>query len=398
MVGNNITLASIKKNEKSDKKVILFNIFLILFSVSKAWGLDSSSRTYYVLAAIAAVFWVLALLGTKYEIKEILFSGMLLVVSAISLYCSGKIGVILPAMVIVAAKDISIDDAIKLMMKCWIVTVSVKVFLVVLGFIPNEIREKTNDLAKGRDSYKMGYGHPNLFAMAVVVCVLLILYTYWDNIKWWWSLLIIAVAIFVFIVSLSFTGTAVMLLAAGWCLINCLVNRFDILNRIIDLIMIVVSTAFSLGMFIIVSITGINEHLDAVLYKYTSSRSEVSYNMMNMYPIKLFGQRFDGRAEYELVDNAYVYTLIQLGVILFCLMVAAYFCCVIYTYKHRDTRRLFIIAVFIAYGFMEQSFINPFINFSWLFIADMIWSKEKILNRSDSHYQELFDGHSGDIL
>ena len=368
------------------KKVLFFNIFIIIFTASKAWGLDSTNKSYYLLAAVASVFWAFALLGTKYEMKEMIFGGLLLVVSAISLYCSGKIGAILPAMVIVAAKDTSTDNVIKMIMKCWLVTVAVKVVLVVIGVIPNEIREKTNELAEGRDSYKMGYGHPNLFAMAVVVCVLLILYTYWDNIKWWWSLLIIAVAIFVFIVSLSFSGTAVMLLAAGWCLINCLVNRFDILNRIIDLIMIVVSTAFSLGMFIIVSITGINEHLDAVLYKYTSSRSEVSYNMMNMYPIKLFGQRFDGRAEYELVDNAYVYTLIQLGVIMFCLMVAAYFCCVIYTYKHRDTRRLFIIAVFIAYGFMEQSFINPFINFSWLFIADMIWSKEKILNGSDSHY------------
>ena len=375
MVENNITLASIKKDEKSNKKIIFFNIFLILFTVSKAWGLDSSNRTYYVLAAIAAVFWVFALLGTKYEIKDILFCSILLVTSAISLYCSGKIGAILPAMVIVAAKDTSIDDVIKVMMKCWIVTVSVKVLLVVLGFIPNEIREKTNELAKGRDSYKMGYGHPNLFAMAVVVCVLLVLYTYWDNIKWWWGLLIIAVTIAVFIVSLSFTGTAVMLLAAGWCLINCLVNRFEILNRIIDLIMIVSSAVFSFGMFIIVSIIGINENLDAALHKYTSTRSGVSYNMMNMYPIKLFGQRFDGRAGYEIVDNAYVYTLIQLGLIMFCLMAIAYLCCIVNTYKHRDTRRLFIVAVFIAYGFMEQSFINPFINFSWLFIADIVWNK-----------------------
>ena len=398
MVENNITLAIIKKDEKSNKKIIFFNIFIILFTISKAWGLDSSNRTYYVLAAIAAVFWVFALLGTKYEIKDILFCSILLVTSAISLYCSGKIGAILPAMVIVAAKDTSIDDVIKVMMKCWIVTVSVKVLLVVLGFIPNEIREKTNELAKGRDSYKMGYGHPNLFALAVAVCVLLVLYTYWNNIKWWWGLLIIAVATVVFIVSLSFTGTAVMLLAAGWCLINCLVNRFEILNRIIDFLMIVVSAVFSLGMFVIVSITGINENLDAVLYKYTSSRSWVSYDMMDKYPIKLFGQRFDGRAGYEIVDNAFLYTLIQLGIIMFCLMVIAYLFCIINTYKHRDTRRLFILAVFIAYGFMEQSFINPFINFSWLFIADMIWSKEKILNRSDSHYQELFDGHSGDIL
>lgn len=381
MVLNDIICGSIKKYEKSDKKVIFFNIFIILFTVSKAWGLDSSNRTYYVLAAIAAVFWVFALLGTKYEIKEILFSGMLLVVSAISLYCSGKIGAILPAMVIVAAKDTSIDDVIKVMMKCWIVTVSVKVLLVVLGFIPNEIREKTNELAKGRDSYKMGYGHPNLFALAVAVCVLLVLYTYWNNIKWWWGLLIIAVATVVFIVSLSFTGTAVMLLAAGWCLINCLVNRFEILNRIIDFLMIVVSAVFSLGMFVIVSITGINENLDAVLYKYTSSRSWVSYNMMDKYPIKLFGQRFDGRVGYEIVDNAYVYTLIQLGLIMFCLMAIAYLCCIVNTYKHKDTRRLFILAVFIAYGFMEQSFINPFINFSWLFIADMIWDERTIWKR-----------------
>lgn len=88
MVENDITCGSVKKDEKSNKKIIFFNIFIILFTVSKAWGLDSSNRAYYVLAAIAAVFWAFALLGTKYEIKEILFSGMLLVVSAISLYCS----------------------------------------------------------------------------------------------------------------------------------------------------------------------------------------------------------------------------------------------------------------------------------------------------------------------
>ena len=176
--------------------------------------------------------------------------------------------------------------------------------------------------------------------------------------------------------TLSFTGTAVMLLAAGWCLINCLVNRFEILNRIIDLLMIVMSTVFSFGMFIIVSLTGTNENLDAALYKYTTGRSQVSYNMMNVYPIKLFGQRLDGRTGYEIVDNAYVYTLIQLGLIMFCLMVIAYLCCIINAYKYRVTRRLFIMAIFIAYGFMEQSFINPFINFSWLFIADMIWCEE----------------------
>ena len=117
MVENNITCGNVKKDEKSNKKIIFFNIFIILFTVSKAWGLDSSNRVYYILAAIAAVFWVFALLGTKYEIKEILFCGILLVTSAISLYCSGKIGVMLPAMVIVATKDISIDDVIKLMMK-----------------------------------------------------------------------------------------------------------------------------------------------------------------------------------------------------------------------------------------------------------------------------------------
>lgn len=387
MVGNNITFASIKKNEKSNKKIIFFNIFIILFTVSKAWGLDSSNRVYYVLAAIAAVFWVFALLGTKYEIKEILFSGILLVVSAISLYCSGKIGAILPAMVIVAAKDIPIDDIIKVMMKCWSVTVSVKVLLVVVGFIPNGLCEKTNELAKGRACYDMGYGHPNLFAMVVAVCVLLILYTYWYNIKWWWGLPIIAVAMAVFMVSTSFTGTAIILVAAGWCLINCSVNRFEILNRIIDFLMIVVSAVFSLGMFVIVSISGINENLDATLFKYTSRRSEATYTMMNMYPIKLFGQRFDGRAGYEIVDNAYVYTLIQLGLIMFCLMAIAYLCCIVNTYKHRDTRRLFIVAVFIAYGFMEQSFINPFINFSWLFIADMIWSEKTIWNRIWKAYE-----------
>lgn len=59
-------------------------------------------------------------------------------------------------------------------------------------------------------------------------------------------------------------------------------------------------------MFIIISITGINANYDTMFSKYTSGRSRVSYNMTDMYPIKLSGQRFDGRAGYEIVDNAYV--------------------------------------------------------------------------------------------
>lgn len=74
--------------------------------------------------------------------------------------------------------------------------------------------------------------------------------------------------------------------------------------------------------------------------------------------------------------NTYVYTLVQLGVIMFLLLIIAYLCCLLSAYRHRDTRRLFIITVFILYGFMEQSFINPFINFSWLFIADMVWGRK----------------------
>lgn len=30
----------------------------------------------------------------------------------------------------------------------------------------------------------------------------------------------------------------------------------------------------------------------------------------------------------------------------------------------------------IEYEVLEQSFINPFINFSWLFIADMVWGRK----------------------
>ena len=150
-------------------KNLFFSIFIIIFTVSKAWGLDSTNKSYYLFAAVASVFWAFALLGTKYEMKEMLLCGLLLIVSAISLYCSGKIGAILPAMVIVAAKDTSIDDVIKMIMKCWLVTMAVKAVLVVIGIITNEIREKTTELAKGRDSYKMGYGHPNLFAMAVAI-------------------------------------------------------------------------------------------------------------------------------------------------------------------------------------------------------------------------------------
>ena len=364
-------------------KTLFFNIFIILFSMSKGWGLDSSDRMYYVLATVAAVFWLLALAGTKFELKEFFLCGLLLIVSAISLYCSGKIGAILPAMVIVAAKDTSIDDVIRIMMRCWLITVMAKVILVVVGVIPNRIQEKYTELSHGEESYTMGYGHPNLFALSVSICVLLILYIYWDNIKWWWSLVIVALAISVFSVSLCYTGTAIILVTAVWCLISGGTTQWEKLRLIINSLMVAVSIAAMISIFVLSRIIGISESLDIVLLRFTAHRTHVSRRMMDMYSIKLFGQRFDGRAGYEILDNAYVYTLLQLGVIMFCLMMLVYLCCLIRTYRNRDTRVLFILTVLIVYGFMEQSFINPFINFSWLFIADMIWNKNASVRRGD---------------
>ena len=362
-------------------KTLFFNIFIILFSMSKAWGLDSSDRMYYVLATVAAVFWAFAIVGTNYELKEFFLCGLLLVISAISLLCSGKIGAILPAMVIVAAKDTSIDDVIRIMMRCWLITVMSKVILVIVGVIPNRIQEKYTELSHGEYSYTMGYVHPNLFALSVSICVILILYIYWDNIKWWWSLVIVALAISVFSVSLCYTGTAIILVTAVWCLISGVATQWEKLRLIMNSLMVAVSMAAMISIFVLSRIIGISESLDIVLLRLTAHRTHVSRNMMDVYSIKLFGQRFDGRAGYEILDNAYVYTLLQLGVIMFCLMMLAYLCCIIRTYRNRDTRILFILTVLIVYGFMEQSFINPFINFSWLFIADMIWNKNASVSR-----------------
>lgn len=359
-------------------RILFFSIFIIIFTASKAWGLDSTNKSYYLLAAVASVFWVFALLGTKYEMKEMLLCGLLLAVSAISLYCSGKIGAILPAMVIVAAKDMSIDDVIKMMMKCWLITVTVKLALVLSGVISNETQLKATEFLHGRESNSMSYGHPNLFAMTVAICILLVLHTFWNSIKWWWGLIIIGIAIVVFMISLSLTGTSVILVEGIWCLAHYMIIQSENLRSITNLIMVVVSAISIVLMFCFAKLIGFSESFDLILLKYTAHRSHVSKRMLDMYPITLWGQKFDGRAGYEVLDNTYVFTLLQLGIIMFCLLVIAYLCCLIREYRRKDTRRLFIVTTLIIYGFMEQSFINPFINFSWLYIADMVWKRDSI--------------------
>ena len=105
-----------------------------------------------------------------------------------------------------------------------------------------------------------------------------------------------------------------------------MIMKSEILSRIVNLIMLAVSIASMIVMFVFTRMIGISESLDIILLKYTAHRTHVSRSMMDVYSVKLFGQRFDSRAGYEMLDNAYVYTLLQLGVIMFCLMVMAYLC------------------------------------------------------------------------
>lgn len=366
----------------NENKQGIFTLFVLAFTIAKAWGYTAADRGYFIMAAIGLVFWVLAIFGNRYSCKEVITGTIIMFIGGLSLVSSHKLGAILPSLALVASKGVDVDKVIKNVFKIWIPVMLSRIICAVLGIVPIGVMIKDSYHNDGDITYSMGYCTANCFYTIVIVAVLLALYVYWKTVKIWWSAVIILIAVVLYLPTKSFTGTILLILCSlilySYKLFEQFVKKRYFVSDVTNFILMlgIISPVFLT--FIYIPLYGVSDRLTYLLSRLTTNRITQTYEMYKIYSISLFGQQFTGRRFYEMIDNAYAYTLLGLGACIFILYTVLYGICIYRTYKAKDTRRLFVLFIFFVYGYMEQFFINPFMNFSMLFICDILWeSNEK---------------------
>lgn len=220
-------------------------------------------------------------------------------------------------------------------------------------------------------------GHPNHAACFYVFLVSFFCYLNWDTLKarHFWGLSILT-AIIYFLIG-SEAVVVVFILLAVWIL-QCNLRTIDNLRKIIKL-GIPFALVFSLILLWSKYIPGIGI-LAQWLNDISSGRFGLSIEAINRYPLTLFGANTDfGHLQsgfekvYVYADNAYIYMLINGGIVYLILLGLIFF----QSASKLDTKAIAIILVYLCYGFAESNILSFMCIFPVLLAVHSRWSKDK---------------------
>lgn len=357
------------------KREVFFYGFILCFIMAKAWGLTVANDGYKILAILGITFWVATLYCIKLSQKEFTGILILLLIGGLSLLFSGKLGVILPFLLISASKGIKVEKVLRDSVRIWIGVFIFKIFLVLTGVIQNTVVNQKRMYTETTVRNGMGYGHPNLFHITFFIGITLFCYTHKKlHINYYFCLLLLN--FMVFKLSYSTTGLLMTTLAiVGFAVIK----YFEVhcVNYH--------SLAVFLGVFCAIPVTA--SFLIAFLYEpgslwwekmnlFFTGRLQWNYLFAHQYAMPFIGQRFDGRV-FSILDNAYLFTLYRYGIVVFCVWVVGYILILKNFIKKNEIRKIFLCLLFLLYGFAEQYIQNPFMNFSMFFLCELMWKETK---------------------
>lgn len=349
--------------------------FIFCFIVAKAWGLTASDDGYKILAMAGIVFWAATIYCIKFSRKEFIRILILILIGGLSLVFSGKLGVILPFLLISVSKGIEVEKVLRNSTGIWTGVFTFKIFLVLTGIVQNTVKNQRRIFTEGAIRNSMGYGEPNLFHITFIIGVILFCYTHKElHKKYYFSLFMLN--LIVFSLSYSTTGLVLTTLAiVGFALVeyiekHCVNYRsLAVLGGISCVMPMMVS-------FLLAHIFRSDSGWWIRLNSFFTGRLKWNYLYVHQYSVPLLGQRFDGRIP-NLLDNAYLFILYRYGVLVFALFLLGYVLVLAECVKKNQIRKIFFCLLFLLYGFAEQFIQNPFMNFSMFFMCELMWKETK---------------------
>lgn len=373
---------------KNKAKELSYDLFFTLMIFAKGIGLDSGDRIYYILSGAACLCVGCKLILTKYKIHEAAAMVLLCAIAFAAYRNSGRMGIVLSVLAIIGLKDMNVKRLFKLGAAVYGCSFAFTVIAAKIGLIGNPlaVHEKggTEFIRWG-----MGYSTGNVFHISYFMLAVLLCYTWGKRYDWKRLLGLMTGNLLVYLYSLSYTGIVV---TAFYLLLNLYAvkrKRLSIAEKIICQLPLPLCLLFSFGAPFLLQYPVVQK-LDGIL----QARLTFSAYYLQNQPITLWGTRMkDVPNFWVIMDNGYVYFLMTFGAAAFVLFCAGY-AALIGRYsgvgkcfgmrrkgkeevrkKEQEERmmELAIIFSFLLYGIMEQFISNAFMNFSLLFMGEVLY-------------------------
>lgn len=304
-----------------------------------------------------------------YKVKVAIVIVSTLFIAVYSYFITNDSIMLLLLLFIYAAKNICLENFMKIDVKLKIVFLCLNIFFVCMGLVENIINYRPD----GSIRRTFGFASANSFGGVILSICLELVYINRNRLNNLTYLKIILVTLLLFIFCDSRSSEISLILL---CVLLVFYKKKIYLKKILPYLMII----FTILTFLLVYLYGIGNGVAIYLDELFSTRIMIIYNFLNDYNIGLWGNHIispDIWIGYiTTLDNVYAYLIINQGIILYIIIIVINFILMKRTIKDKNNILVAILIVTSIYGLMERTILFIPFNVFMLFARDIFYKKE----------------------
>lgn len=362
--------------EKFDKGYLLEFLFFMALGCYMFYKFGILSGIYNLMIGGIVVLILLAVLFFQtYSFKEKIILTLTLIISFIILYTSTELNILMIVLLIFSAKNISIDDIIKFLLKTYLIFFVFMIIANLLGFYDNDFGIKyMNDTAVMVKAY--GFGHPNQISNRFLAATVMFFFLKRTSFKYSYVIIPCILQIFVYYISLSRTGLLMFLASV---IIYIFTSKLDF-EKIISYILLAGFWFMNVISILLPFLYADTSRVTQILNRILTGRIRLASNFFEKYDIRLFGQTLDFSGYDNVLDSAVPYIILTYGVILYAVIIYFSGKLFINSLKLNDYYIIIYFVLFYLIGLSELVVINPSYNFTLFFFAKLLDGKTEIVH------------------
>lgn len=349
---------------------IFFLVFMLAMTGMTSAGLNSEHRSYMIIFLAATVVLLLKMAVTDFTLREILVMALFTVLLGMIFLRSHEKTLILTAMGIFGAKNVSLDKVFKYAL--WLKTALTvgTLTLAAVGVIENV----ETYLPKSGEMYKIycyGYYTPNMAFANIYVLLLLAILVYGDRLKWYAYVIGTVIMLAAYKVFMCRTGLVIWgvtcLMVLGYRLTRRL--KWEKVYMALFTALPVVLTVLTMGLSVWAKR---DEALNVRLDYYLTGRIRHIIQFMDES-----GGLLLGHVPREPFDSMYFTLLYNYGWVVFVFCLLAYCAGMWYCNKQNKFYATIGLGVMAVYGFMELLPLSVLWNLPLLYLTWILFRERK---------------------
>ncbi|HJJ18400.1 MAG TPA: hypothetical protein OIM61_03900 [Clostridiaceae bacterium] len=375
-------------NIRLNKLIFYVSYTLIIFSTmfKQVTGINNLLETLSTIGIMLLLINCVSNIN-KLNINKVLILFISVLMAVITKITSKSNTIFILILLIIAAKNIKLEELIKYDLK---IKIPFMIIIVVLYFL--RMTDVNLHYRNGIIRHSMGFSNPNVFSTYILAIIVEYLYLRRKKVNAK-DLIIIIIGIFIIdFYADSRTQIFCLIILALIVYINKYTGKKFLNNSIVNFIVsniFIILTIFSL---LIIYFYGQGNDIVQDIDVQTSGRIKQISGVFNEYDVNLFGNKLDlvtslqakltGKQQTAL-DNVYIYSLLSYGIIPFIIMCIAMKKYMKTTIKENEDILRTIMLVFLIGGLMERFCIEVQYNIFLLYFSYIIYDnknkKEKVL-------------------